>query len=154
MDAGLVPIWLPPRRMQRLHRLNGPLKVSSNLELVGCSEMSARHLQSASDRCSPNPLVPVSMPLTWTTLERRLLAAAITHLDWRTFRVAEGAIDTAVAGERFQHRSASRAVIKILASVRRHRVGGLMSAMRTGQRGGRFKIIAHLRFNHCSNSPS
>ena len=50
------------------------------------------------------------------------MTATIPNLDWRTFHIAIGTIDTTITFERLQNDPAAFAVIEILAGVSRHNV--------------------------------
>ena len=58
-----------------------------------------------------------------------------TELDRRAFHVAIGAEDTAISGKRFEDHAAAFTIVEILARIRRHGFGFLMSAFGAGQGG-------------------
>lgn len=86
------------------------------------------------------------------TLTSRSLAAAVCgraggtkFLDGWARHVPEGAVNTAVPGERAQNHAAAFAVVKELTSVCRHRVGRTMATRRARQGRGELHQDTHFR---------
>lgn len=81
------------------------------------------------------------------------MTATIPNLDWRTFHIAIGTIDTTITFERLQNDTAAFAVIEILAGVSRHNVFRYVTAFGTGQRGtgNHYRLV---RLSHLCKSPS
>jgi hypothetical protein len=68
------------------------------------------------------------------------ITTVLTHLNRRTLHGAKRAVDTAVAWIWFQNFAASRAIVKILAGIRRHAFTRFVSAVRTGNDRILYKI--------------
>ena len=66
----------------------------------------------------------------------------LSRLNWRTFHIAIGTVNTAIAQLRLQDCAAALAIIKPLTRIHRHFICRLMPAIRTGDRRF-FDDIAH-----------